>query len=428
MIRHICIKVSIICVFAVICGCASDGVNSPSGKIGIKSAYFLEKLPATPLPPPGKPENLVVASPSSRCIKCRWTAPQTEGIAGYRVERAKSGTKDWRTVCEVTACVFTDGGVAGCDLEDSTTYSYRVAAINRVGEVSEYSQVKSATTPPPPAAPEDFFAESLGIRNVPLKWTPSDEEDVIGYEIERAGADGVYSALAKINGRLKSEYRDGKSDPGYLPDEAAYDYRLRAVNNVGAKSKWVEAFAVTKPAPAVPTGLVAEAFESGKIRLTWNANVEPDIKEYRLEARAPGGWFWGTVADTSELEAIETRLSPGETREYRLMAVGPKNHQGGWSEIVQGTSRPVPAAPNSLSSAHTMHGTKVMYKCESEDIVEFKVYKKKRIGIGQELLLTTDALEAEVHASVIGPGIEVVVTAVDKYGLESKPSEKIYIE
>ena len=75
-----------------------------------------------------------------------------------------------------------------------------------------------------------------------------------------------------------------------------------------------------------------------------------------------------------------------------------------------------------------MHGTKVMYKCESEDIVEFKVYKKKRIGIGQELLLTTDALEAEVHASVIGPGIEVVVTAVDKYGLESKPSEKIYIE
>ena len=57
--------------------------------------------------------------------------------------------------------------------------------------------------------------------------------------------------------------------------------------------------------------------------------------------------------------------------------------------------------------------------------MEFRVYKKKFLG--QELLVRSETLEAEVPASKIGPGIDVVVTAVDKYGLESKPSEKIFI-
>lgn len=394
------------------------------GKSGSESdpSEVVETMTA---PPPEKPENLVVVSPSSRCVTCRWTAPRSEGITGYRVERAKAGSADWRKVGEVASCVFTDGGVAGCDLEDSTTYSYRVIAVNRVGAKSECSAESSTTTPPPPKAPADFVAKSFEIRNVPLRWVPNNEDDVTGYELERAGEDGVYSSLAKLSGRLTAEYRDGKSDPGNLPDETAYSYRLRAVNNVGSKSEWAVSRAVTKPAPAAPTGLVAEEFEAGKIRLSWNANEEPDIEVYRLESRSPNGWFWSSVANTPELEAFEANLSPGEMKEYRLMAVGPKNHQGGWCEPVQGTARPLPTTPSGLYSTQSRNGVTVFYKCESADLVEFRVYKKKFLG--QELLVRSETLEAEVPASKIGPGIDVVVTAVDKYGLESKPSEKIFI-
>lgn len=374
-------------------------------------------------PPPEPPTGVSAVSPSSRTVNVFWTAPGSEGVTGYSISRRKAGEGAWRVVGKSAACTYKDGGFNGCDLEDSTEYEYAVAAVNRVGAASELSATATATTPPPPAPPGAFDAKSMEIRCVPLRWERSEESEVVGYEIERAESpDGPFARLVQLKDPAATTYLDGRSDPGNLPDEKRYFYRIRAYNNVGSTSAWAEARAVTKPAPEAPKGLTATAVGAGTIKVTWDANEEPDIVEYRLESRAPGGWFWRSVAKTANLEAQEGQLGAGETREYRLMAVGPKNHEGTWSQGVNGTSRPLPAAPRGLVAVRSGGVYRVTFESPDGPMKEYRVYRKKFIG--QDLLVKVGACEAELSPATVGEGIDIVVTAVDEYGLESKPSDK----
>src|SRR5438132_785660 len=90
------------------------------------------------------PTNLVATAASSQ-INLSWLAPSSNGgssITGYKIERSVDGGATW------SAIVLNSGSTATTDsdtgLQSSTTYTYRVSAINSVG-TSNPSNTASAT-------------------------------------------------------------------------------------------------------------------------------------------------------------------------------------------------------------------------------------------------------------------------------------------
>lgn len=376
-------------------------------------------------PPPDAPGGVTAAALSSRCIRVSWQAPRSEGVVSYRLERSPAGGDSWKTVAEQQSTVFVDGGKKGCDLADSSKYAYRVVAVNRVGARSEASAAAEAVTPPPPSAVRDFSAASREIRCVPLSWRASPEDDVEGYEIERADGDGAFAPLARIAKRATVRFLDGKSDPGNLPDLHAYRYRIRSFNGVGAFSKWSAAEATTKPKPSTPAGVATTRDEPGRVSISWKKNPEPDIAEYRVEVKSMGGLFWKTLATTREPRAAEGGLKPGEERSYRVMAVGPKNHESEWSAPVAGSARPLPPPPSGLSAEPCEDGYRLTFKPPRDGMSAFRVYRKKFMGT--DFLAAVKECEAVVPAPMAGETMDVVVTCVDECELESEQSAKLTI-
>src|SRR2546426_3710263 len=95
---------------------------------------------------PGIPTGLKATTASYSSIVLSWTAPPNNGgsaITGYKIERSADGGTSWSTIAAntgSTATTYSDNGLA-----PSTTYTYRVSAINSVG-TSSPSNTASATT------------------------------------------------------------------------------------------------------------------------------------------------------------------------------------------------------------------------------------------------------------------------------------------
>src|SRR3989442_431756 len=102
---------------------------------------------ATTLAVPPSPPTGLAGSASSSQISLSWTAPTDNGgsaITGYKIEKSTDGGTTWSTLVANTgntATTYSDTG-----LTHTTTYTYRVSAINSIGTRSS-SSVASATTP-----------------------------------------------------------------------------------------------------------------------------------------------------------------------------------------------------------------------------------------------------------------------------------------
>ena len=125
---------------------------------------------------PSAPQNLSATTVSSTQVYLSWTGPSSTGgsaITGYKIERSTDGGSTWSTVLANTGSAYTkyiDGGLVG-----STTYTYRVSAINSMGVVGASSNIASATTnsstpPPPPTQTgtvyHDDYASNTGWTQV----------------------------------------------------------------------------------------------------------------------------------------------------------------------------------------------------------------------------------------------------------------------
>ncbi|MBO7684138.1 MAG: fibronectin type III domain-containing protein, partial [Kiritimatiellae bacterium] len=320
------------------------------------------------------------------------------------------------------------------DLEDDHVYRYRIRAFNDMGSYGEWTKPAAVRTRPVPPAPQGVVAESGLPRSVKVKWTMSPDEKVVGYVVERSdGDDGSWSKVAKISSReTVSLYdRDGASEDaitGKLKDGTAYLYRVTAVNTADAKSVPSEpARAVTKLAPKTPSGVVATKDVAGKIKVSWSRNPEPDIVEYWVEMQSMGGLMWRSLAKVKKdtCEAFEEGLGNGEVRSYRVKAVDANTHESEWSEVVEGSSRPLPPPPTALKAARDGGGYKLSFVPPREGMTAFKVYRSKLMG--DELVKTVKTPEATVEAPPAGESADYVVTAVDECGLESEQSEKVTI-
>ncbi len=101
---------------------------------------------ATPATVPNSPTNLTATTVSPTQLNLSWTAPANNGgstITGYMIERSIDNGTTWSTLVANTGSASTAYSDTG--LASSTTYMYRVSAINPVGTGST-SNTTSAVT------------------------------------------------------------------------------------------------------------------------------------------------------------------------------------------------------------------------------------------------------------------------------------------
>ena len=201
-----------------------------------------------PSEPPDKPRGLE-ATVSNGQVVLTWNDPEDDSITGYvilRRVRVNDQGGDFSVLVANTgsaATTYTDDTVAA-----STTYTYRIKAINEHG-VSERSRWVHIDTPAAPEPEEKESAEPpdkpTGLEaaasngQVVLTWDDPEDDSITGYVILRRvrvnDQGGDFSVLVANTGSAATTYTDDEVEAS-----TTYTYRIKAINEHGTseRSRW----------------------------------------------------------------------------------------------------------------------------------------------------------------------------------------------
>ena len=189
---------------------------------------------------PDKPRGLS-ATATHDSVTLTWDDPGDDTITGYvilrRVRENDVGGKfsvlvpDTRTA----ATTYTDDTVAA-----STTYTYRIKAINEhgVSERSRWFHIDIPAAPERPDKPRGLSATATHD-SVTLTWDDPGDDTITGYVILRRNrqttVSGQFSELVADTGSAATTYSDDT-----VAAETNYTYRIKATNEHGVseRSRW----------------------------------------------------------------------------------------------------------------------------------------------------------------------------------------------
>ena len=311
---------------------------------------------------PAAPTGVRAVAVSGNTIEVYWTAPGNDGgspITGYQVEWSTDGGTNWPadtntpvTTGATTTHVSVTGAAGGA------TRHYRVRAVNRVGNGAASHPPIAVSTPPAdgyPAAPENLMAMANGPSEINLTWTAltgaanTGGVPIKGYMIEYTEkADSTtpanpalpWKVLIANTNSTKGEY----SDTGLKPATMRW-YRVSGINEDderGSASSTANAVvddisATTTPngVPAAPTGVKAVAVNGTDVEIYWTAPTNyggAPVTDYIVEWSANGTSGWAAITGRTASKAthqVQTGLTAGDTRHYRVRAVNAVSDAGG---------------------------------------------------------------------------------------------------
>jgi phosphodiesterase/alkaline phosphatase D-like protein len=285
---------------------------------------------------PGTPVSTII---SSSQINLTWpAATDNVGVTGYLVERcAGAGCGTFAQVGTPAAAGFSDSGLSA-----STSYTYRVRAIDAANNTGPYSPTASATTPAPPdtqppTAPGTPVPNVVSTTQINLTWAAAtDNVGVTGYFVERCAGAGCGS-FAQIGTSSTTSFNDTG-----LTASTTYNYRVRAAdaaNNLGPYSAIASATTQSLPdtqAPTAPGTPALNVVSSSQINLTWPpATDNVGVTAYLLERCSGGGCSsFAQIATPATASFNDTGLSASTSYSYRVRAtdvaanIGPYSGSG----------------------------------------------------------------------------------------------------
>lgn len=241
------------------------------------------------------------SQPYGEGIKLIWERPDSDVEAAWIYEREGE-----RGSFKPTYIPIVDGRNSWLDVDSrkGKHYYYFMEFSTSAGQRSFPSDTIHVyvTDDETPTAPQGLIATSEEGR-ITLNWQPNPEEDVIGYEIERA-SNRTFSNREMLNNDVIDNTlfvdvldRESETTYGYVV------YAIDASYNVSPPSEMVKARMPDIVPPQSPD--ITELIQEGnRIRLSWKANMEEDVASYKIYRRASGERR-GPVGETSELTFLD---------------------------------------------------------------------------------------------------------------------------
>src|SRR2546428_1760452 len=183
--------------------------------------------------PPTAPSGLSATGASLTQINLAWTASTDNvGMKNYLVERCLGlgCATNFTQVASPTATTYSDTGLSA-----STTYGYRVRAIDAANNLSGYSSIASGTTlsdTQPPTVPSGLTATAVSPSQINLAWTAStDNVGIKEYRIESCAGAGCTTGFTPLATVTSTSY----SNTG-LGASSAFGSHVIAVHAAGHMS------------------------------------------------------------------------------------------------------------------------------------------------------------------------------------------------
>ncbi|HEX8914992.1 MAG TPA: fibronectin type III domain-containing protein [Humisphaera sp.] len=256
--------------------------------------------PVVGLSRPAAPTGLAATVTAYNSVDVSWSS--VAGATSYVLERSTDGT-NYTTVTSGSATSATDAGRA-----ESTTYSYRVRAVNASG-VSVDAAPVTAVTPPQPATALD--AAGVSPTRVDLTWA-ANSLSATSYTVYRSTAAGAFVAIDDSLPGNAASFSDTTVVGG-----TAYAYKV--VANDGALDSAASNTDTVTTVPAAVAGLNAVSSEPTSVALTWNSSTGANA--YRVE-RSVNGTDWDEVDTISGNSLTDEGVTEGTAYTYRVTPAG----------------------------------------------------------------------------------------------------------
>lgn len=244
---------------------------------GGNSTWSNEASAKTNTPPatiPAAPSNLIATASGSSVINLIWTDNSLDETS-FVLQRSLSSGSGFATIATLVANTTT---YSNSGLNSSTTYFYKVQAVNSTGG-SAWSNIAYATTAVsgPPAAPGNLTASATGCNSVLLNWVDNSGNET-NFELRRSTSQsGTYSTIATLPANTTTYTNSG------LTKGRKYYYKVRATNSAGNSS-----YSNTASATASCT----TTLKSGEV--VASANLKPEVIQEIIKLfpnPVSEGWF-----------------------------------------------------------------------------------------------------------------------------------------
>jgi concanavalin A-like lectin/glucanase superfamily protein/fibronectin type III domain protein len=263
-----------------------------SGWSNTASATTTAATPTAPAAPSGLSANAT----SDTQVDLAWTDNATNET-GYTLERSATSTFASPTAISLPAGTtsYADTGRTA-----STTYWYRVRAVNGTA-TSAYSNTASATTQPTPAtapaAPSALTATAASPSAINLAWADNATNET-GYVVERS-ADSAFSAptAASLPAGATSYQSTG------LAAATTYWFRVRAVNG-SLSSAWSNSANATTQSASTGSYLTAVTADAPVSH--WRLGETSGTAAADARGANPGTYRNGTLLGQASLVATDT--------------------------------------------------------------------------------------------------------------------------
>jgi uncharacterized repeat protein (TIGR03806 family) len=311
--------------------------------LSLLSACDSNDDPAPPTPDttaPSIPGNVTATAVGSSRIDLAWTAStdSQSPVASYRIFRNGGAT----AIAAVTATIYSDTLV-----NEQTTYSYTIAAVDTAGNVSALSNAAAATTggsdTTAPTVPANVMASAVSSTRIDLTWQPSTDSEsaITSYRIFR---DGSPTPLTTVTAPTTT-FSDTT-----VSAQSTYNYTIAAVDAADNVSALSAPAAATTPAsdlipPTVPMNVVATAISGSRIDLAWQASTDvgSGVASYRIFRN--GGV--SAIATVTTSTYSDTSVSPQMAYSYTVSAM---DNAGNVSALSSAASATTPASPTGLDT------------------------------------------------------------------------------
>jgi titin len=274
-------------------------------------AYSVASDVAVPRKIPGIAQNVKATPDNLGNIDLVWDLPESDGgsrLTDFIVQACKD------TLCEVVSDGVSPLPLARIKgLEIGVSYTFKVAAKNVAG-TGGYSDESNAATPRVvPGAPTNVEAAANDEGVIALTWSAPEftgGSPLTGYVVQACTGQNCVE-VAQINSATTTSASINDLVVGTL-----YTFKV-AAKNIAGVGAYSEASKVVAPRsrPGAPRSVVADANNTGGIRVTWIAplsNGGIDITGYEVQSCIDGECSDAATSDGKELAVVVEELTLGK--------------------------------------------------------------------------------------------------------------------
>ena len=272
--------------------------------------------------PPAVPTGMTAEGQAGQVV-LRWEGVTDGDLGGYQVYRAVRDRRD-EDYALITPYLIT--GTVHIDTlprAAKNEFYYKVVALDTSYNRSALSATASAAMPDVVAPTEPVIFElTKSTTALTFRWFPALDEDVVGYELQRATGTDSTAWTALTDARVASNVTS-YTDAAVQPD-TEYRYRLRAVDVAGNASAYSNVWTARTPRDA-SAAAVAERLSINynnrkkEVRVKWR-NSAPDVKGSMLYRQAEGGRYVpvSPLLPPDLTEYADSGIAPETTYRYQL--------------------------------------------------------------------------------------------------------------